>query len=147
MYLQYFFQKINFISIISIFVSILSYNFYSILWPRTACNTKLQDFIQEQIKTRLVSFNDSWSPFMEINQLIRPSAFMATQHTPYPFIFNTHFPDKIFHLTQQITSMQWVKRMFLQNGYLSILTGKKHPKIKLQRLWKIRIWTFGLLVN
>ena len=33
------------------------------------------------------------------------------------------------------------------NGKLRILTGKKHPKIKLQRLRKIRIWTFGLLVH
>ena len=30
---------------------------------------------------------------------------------------------------------------------LRILTGKEHPKIKLQRLQKIRIWTFGLLVH
>ena len=30
---------------------------------------------------------------------------------------------------------------------LKILTGKKHPKIKLQRLQKIRILTFGLLVH
>ena len=30
---------------------------------------------------------------------------------------------------------------------LRILTGKKHPKIKLQRLGKIRIWTGGLLVH
>ena len=30
---------------------------------------------------------------------------------------------------------------------LRILTGKKHPKIKLQRLQKIRIWTFGSLVH
>ena len=30
---------------------------------------------------------------------------------------------------------------------LRILTGKKHPEIKLQRLRKIRIWTFGLLVH
>ena len=29
---------------------------------------------------------------------------------------------------------------------LRILTGKKHPKIKLQRLLKIRIWTFESLV-
>ena len=28
-----------------------------------------------------------------------------------------------------------------------ILIGKKHPKIKLQRLRKIRMWTFGLLVH
>ena len=30
---------------------------------------------------------------------------------------------------------------------LSILTGKKDLKIKLQRLRKIRIWTFGSLVH
>ena len=30
---------------------------------------------------------------------------------------------------------------------LKKLTGKKHPKIKLQRLLKIRIWTFGSLVH
>ena len=30
---------------------------------------------------------------------------------------------------------------------LRILTGKKHPKIKLQRLRKIRILTFGSLVD
>ena len=32
------------------------------------------------------------------------------------------------------------------NVTLRILTGKKHPKIKLQRLRKIRIWTFGSLL-
>ena len=30
---------------------------------------------------------------------------------------------------------------------LRILTGKKHSKIKLQRLRKMRIWTFGSLVH
>ena len=30
---------------------------------------------------------------------------------------------------------------------LRILTGKNHPKIKLQRLLKIRIWTFESLVH
>ena len=30
---------------------------------------------------------------------------------------------------------------------LMTLIGKKHPKIKLQRLPKIRIWTFGSLVH
>ena len=32
-------------------------------------------------------------------------------------------------------------------GVLRILTGKKHPKITLQHLRKIRIWTFGLSVH
>ena len=30
---------------------------------------------------------------------------------------------------------------------LRIFTGKKHPKIKLQRLREIQIWTFGSLVR
>ena len=30
---------------------------------------------------------------------------------------------------------------------LRILTGKEHPKIKVQRLRKIRVWTFGSLVH
>ena len=30
---------------------------------------------------------------------------------------------------------------------LRILTGKKHRQIKLQRLEKVRIWVFGLLVH
>ena len=30
---------------------------------------------------------------------------------------------------------------------LRMLTGKKHPKMKLQRLRKIQIWTFGSLVH
>ena len=36
---------------------------------------------------------------------------------------------------------------FFQERALRILTEKKDPKIKLQREQKIRIWTFGLLVN
>ena len=31
--------------------------------------------------------------------------------------------------------------------FLRILTGKKHPKIKLQHLRKIPIWAFGSLVH
>ena len=31
--------------------------------------------------------------------------------------------------------------------FLSILTGKKHPQIKLQCLQKVRIETFGSLVH
>ena len=39
-----------------------------------------------------------------------------------------------------------LRKMTLQLE-LSILTGKKDLKIKLQRLRKIRIWTFGSLVH
>ena len=40
-------------------------------------------------------------------------------------------------------------KLFIINAItpLRILTGKKHHKIKLQRLRKIRIWTFGSLVH
>ena len=34
-----------------------------------------------------------------------------------------------------------------KNKRLRILTEKKHPKIKLQRLRKIGVWTFGSLVH
>ena len=37
--------------------------------------------------------------------------------------------------------------IILKRQILRILIGKKHPKIKLQRLQKIRIWTFGSLVH
>ena len=33
------------------------------------------------------------------------------------------------------------------DGPLRIFTGRKHPKINLQRKRNIRIWTFGLLVH
>ena len=35
----------------------------------------------------------------------------------------------------------------LKKNSLRILTGKKHPIIKLQHLQKIQKWTFGLLVH
>ena len=47
-------------------------------------------------------------------------------------------------------SISQMKKLFSKNPALlglRILTGKKHPKIKLQRLRKIRIWTSGLLVH
>ena len=37
--------------------------------------------------------------------------------------------------------------MAIQENTLRILTEKKHPKIKLQCLQKIQIWTFGSLVH
>ena len=37
------------------------------------------------------------------------------------------------------------KAKFSMYFNLKILTGKKHPKIELQHLRKIRIWTFGSL--
>ena len=40
-----------------------------------------------------------------------------------------------------------MKSAFLVKYTLRILTGKKHCKIKFQRLWKIQIWTFGSLVH
>ena len=43
---------------------------------------------------------------------------------------------------QDLFRMTLVDDLFRMT-YLMILTGKKHPKIKLQRLQKIQIWTFG----
>ena len=52
--------------------------------------------------------------------------------------------ELVFHLTQK--SILY-KRLNFQVKRLRILTGKKHPKIKLQRLRKILILTFGSLVH
>ena len=41
----------------------------------------------------------------------------------------------------------WVIYITLIDRELRILTGKKHPRIKLQRLRKIPIWTFGSLAH
>ena len=44
-------------------------------------------------------------------------------------------------------SSEIFKTMYHIGSYFKIITGKKHPKIKLQRLRNIRILTFGSLVN
>ena len=56
---------------------------------------------------------------------------------------DNHFCKSIY-LFQILYSM---KSAFLVKYTLRILTGKKHSKIKFQRLWKIRIWTFGSFVH
>ena len=38
-------------------------------------------------------------------------------------------------------------QVIVSNFQSRILTGKKHRQIKLQRLEKVRIWAFGLLVH
>ena len=47
--------------------------------------------------------------------------------------------------------MLWIHLSFplltIAKIQLRIRTGKKHPKIKLQHLQKIRIWTFGSLLH
>ena len=44
---------------------------------------------------------------------------------------------------EELKSYQDAKLCYMcGKRFLRILTGKKHPKIKLQRLRKIRKWTF-----
>ena len=59
-------------------------------------------------------------------------------------------------LTYQIVSSKknLQVKLFTENSfflvnifYLRILTGKKHHQMKLQRLQKVQIWAFGLLVQ
>ena len=51
------------------------------------------------------------------------------------------------HLVKDVKEDTKISNILDLMKVLRILTGKKHPKIKLQRLGKIRIWTFGLLVH
>ena len=40
-----------------------------------------------------------------------------------------------------------VKKLQKENAHLRILTGKKHPQIKLQRSLKVPVWAFALLAH
>ena len=74
--------------------------------------------------------------------------------TLLPCCYSTCCSVKLFY-----KEIMQLKKIFENNSYgnkffnrclrifLRILTGKKHPKIKLQHLRKIRIWTFGSLVH
>ena len=61
----------------------------------------------------------------------------ATKKTQIFHIFKRLFL-KIFHI---------FKSLVFVAHFLRLLTGKKHPKIKLQRLRKIRILAFGSLTH
>ena len=52
------------------------------------------------------------------------------------------YMNSMFHTEKLVESCK-----LYHANCLSMLTGKEYPKIKLQRLWKIRIWTFALLVH
>ena len=57
---------------------------------------------------------------------------------------------RLLHTGRKKTKICWLKVNILSVQIcveLRILTGKKRPKIKLQHLRKIRIWTFLSLVH
>ena len=74
-------------------------------------------------------------------------------------IFEQQFVEKYFRaspakviwkngtIMTNVYSNNLRQKMCLQSKILRILTGKKHPEIKLQRLRKLRILTFGSLVH
>ena len=55
--------------------------------------------------------------------------------------------DHLSALLKDVISFSQTFFMKLWRKYVRILTRKMHPKIKLQRLRKIRIWTFASLVH
>ena len=55
--------------------------------------------------------------------------------------------DHLSALLKDVISFSQTFFMKLWRKYVRILTRKMHPKIKLQRSRKIRIWTFGSLVH
>ena len=70
----------------------------------------------------------------------------------------THLTPKLpIETSQLICSANQLTVLFMMGPFafteltmiadLRILKGKKHPKIKLQRLQKVRIWAFGSLVH
>ena len=55
------------------------------------------------------------------------------------------FKKELHYKPKMVDSLLQQNSQFVDT--LRILTGKKHPKMKLQRLRKIRIWTFESLVQ
>ena len=51
------------------------------------------------------------------------------------------------NITEGAKVLQSIIKLEDKVSLLRILTGKKRPKIKLQRLRKILVWTFGSLVH
>ena len=112
------------------------------LWNLTKT---LQNFVQSSfsIKLRKICHKDSFghrsplknSVFNCKNYIQIKGCAMGTICAPsYANIFMDHFETKYLS-------------PFLRELSLRILTGKKQPKIKLQRSRKIQIWSFGLLVH
>ena len=79
---------------------------------------------------------------------------MSIYQTCITIVSNFHHDRKklaVSSLVLHIMYFEWflelIQVCFWSHEDLKILTGKKHPKIKLQRSRKIRIWTFGSLVH
>ena len=60
-------------------------------------------------------------------------------------------PKKLFsfpkYLSFYLDFLVMCRNGLIKKISLRILTGKKHRQIKLQRLEKVRIWAFGLLLH
>ena len=77
-----------------------------------------------------------------------PSHFRVTLFVSHIFHLGILSLPQILYLSKSYYSSakhQFCKKSPLVS--LRILTGKKHRQIKLQRLKKVRIWEFGLLVQ
>ena len=89
-----------------------------------------------------------WGTYSAKNRfLLRfPSPLGKSSTILTAFTILTECSDEIWNRVKtQTTFNERLKGNGLSN--LRILTGKKHPKLKLQRLRKIWIWTFGSLAH
>ena len=140
------------------------------LWSFFLQNQALTGFLQNKcskhrlkLPGRSTTYLKSTSPWMFSSYKISESKnkgfakqnkfFAMPMPTSMPMLMPTcrSRDFQMVILTQSIERSFLIDPLTTNNAIycdsLRILTGKKHPKIKLERLRKIRIWTFGLLLH
>ena len=122
-------------------------------WKLCTSNISLYAFI---CWLRQISFQQSWVFRLWENLRACTEVFIACDHIKNlvctigkKFCLKKKLFEnyKICHQVKLKVNGAQVNKMQRIKTRLRILTGKKHPKIKLQRLQKIRILTFGSLVH
>ena len=81
------------------------------------------------------------------NSLLVANTYLLVSHAGLRRFTEVMNSDHLSALLKDVISFSQTFFMKLWRKYVRILTRKMHPKIKLQRLRKIRIWTFASLVH
>ena len=138
------------------FAYIHSYlNYANIAWASTY-RTKLKAIhFHQKHAVCIVSNEDKLTHFRPLLRSLNAlTAYQINLYQDLAFMYK-HDKKKALLTLSELIEKPFHKHLtkFSENCFslkaisLRILTGKTHPKIKLPRLRKIQIWTFGLLVH
>ena len=100
------------------------------------CEELKQRFVNQGYKPEVINRHTKAVGKLDRKELLTAGDNTTSKETEIPLVLTNN------------RSLQNISKVVGNwNIVLRILTGKKHHKIKLQRLRKIRIWTFGSLVH